>query len=64
MINTKPLKEQAAKLPEPLKSIIEMSKDSMSDQDFIDFFINLRKKGRELDNHNETKLRNEGGGIA
>lgn len=48
MINTMPLKEQ--KLPDPIKSIIEMSKDSMLEQDFIDFFINLRKKARELDN--------------
>lgn len=49
MINTKRLKEQATKLPEPLKSIIEMSKDSMPDQEFVAFFISLRKKAREID---------------
>lgn len=49
MINTKPLKEQATKFPEPLKSIIEISKDSMPDQEFVDFFIGLRKKAREID---------------
>lgn len=49
MINTKPLKEQSVKLPEPLKSIIEMSKDSMPEQEFVDFFINVRKKARVLD---------------
>jgi hypothetical protein len=49
MINTKPLKEQAVKLPEPLKSIIEMSKDSMPEQEFIGLFMGLRKKAREMD---------------
>ena len=49
MIDLKPLKQEAVKLPEPLKSIIEMSKDSMPEQEFIDFFISLRRKGRELD---------------
>ncbi len=49
MINTNPLKEQAVKLPEPLKSIIEMSKDSMPDQEFVEFFIGLRRKAREID---------------
>ena len=52
MINTKPLKEQDVKLPDPLKSIIEMSKDSMPDQEFVAFFISLRKKAREIDAHN------------
>ena len=37
MIDLKPLKQEAVKLPEPLKSIIEMSKDSMPEQEFIDF---------------------------
>ena len=54
MINTKPLKEQAIKLPEPLKSIIEISKDSMPKQEFIDFFLNLRKKSREIDGQKEA----------
>lgn len=54
MINTKPLKEQSMKLPEPLKSIIELSRDSMTDRDFVEFFISLRKKARELDATNEA----------
>ena len=49
MINTKPLKEQCVRFPEPMKSILEMAKDSMPEQEFIDFFISLRRKGRELD---------------
>ena len=49
MINTKLLKEQAVKLPEPLKSVIEMSKGSMPETDFIDFFLGLRRKAREMD---------------
>ena len=49
MIDTKPLKEQSVKFPEPLKSIIEMTKDTMPEREFIDFFISLRKKAREMD---------------
>lgn len=49
MIELKPLKEQAVKLPEPMKSILEMTKDSMPEQEFIDLFMGLRKKARELD---------------
>lgn len=49
MNGIKPLKDEATKLPEPLKSIVEMQKDGMSERDFIDFFISLRKKARELD---------------
>ena len=49
MINTKPLKEQCVRFPEPMKSILEMAKDSMQERDFVDFFINLRRKARELD---------------
>ena len=49
MIDIKPLKEQSVKFPEPLKSIIEMTKDTMPAQEFIDFFLNLRKKSREID---------------
>ena len=55
MIDTKPLKNESVKLPEPLKSIIEMSKDSMPEQEFIDFFLNLRKKSREIDGQKELK---------
>ena len=49
MIELKPLKERAVKLPEPMKSILEMTKDSMPEQEFIDLFMGLRKKARELD---------------
>ncbi len=49
MIDLKPLKNKSTKFPEPMRSIIEMSKDAMPEQEFIDFFINLRKKARELD---------------
>lgn len=49
MINIKPLKESAMNFPEPLKSIVEMSKDSMPEREFIDFFIGLRKKARQMD---------------
>ena len=55
MISLKPLKESAMKFPEPLKSIIELSKDSMPEQEFIDFFLNLRKKSREIDGQKELK---------
>jgi hypothetical protein len=49
MIDTIPLKEQSVKFSEPLKSIIEMTKDTMPEKDFVEFFIGLRKKARELD---------------
>jgi hypothetical protein len=49
VINLKPLQDDASKYGEPLKSVIEMQKDSMPEKDFIDFFIGLRKKARELD---------------
>ena len=49
MINIKPLKERATKFPEPIRSILEMQKDSMREQEFVDFFIGLRKKAREID---------------
>ena len=49
MIDIKPLKEQSMKFPEPLKSIIEMTRDKMPEREFIDLFMGLRKKARELD---------------
>lgn len=52
MISTKPLKDESTKLQEPIKSIIEMSRDAMPEKDFVDFFINLRKKAREIDTKN------------
>lgn len=53
MIDMKPLKDEAAKLQEPLRSIVEMSKNTMSESDFIDFFISMRKKAREIDSQNK-----------
>ncbi len=64
MINLKSLKSQSPKFPDPVKSILEMQKDSMQVQDFVEFFMNLRKKARELDNETEIKLKNEEGGRA
>jgi hypothetical protein len=49
MIDTRSIKEESVKFPDPLKSIIELSKDKMPEQDFIDFFISLRKKARKMD---------------
>ena len=49
MIDIKPLKEQSVKFPEPLKSIIEMTKDTMPEREFIDLIVGLRRKARELD---------------
>ena len=57
MISLKPLKESAVNFPEPMKSIIEIAKDPMSKQEFIDFFIGLRKKARELDALNRRGFR-------
>ena len=54
MIDTRSIKKQSVKFPEPLKSIIEISKDSVPEQEFIDFFINLRRKARELDAKKEA----------
>ena len=48
-INLKPFKNDAVKYPEPIKSIIEMQKDVLSANDFIDFFMGLRRKAREMD---------------
>jgi hypothetical protein len=52
MIDLRPLKSESPKLPESLKSVIEMQKGSMQDQDFVDFFIGLRRKAREIDSQN------------
>ena len=49
MIDIKPLKESASDFQEPIRSVIQMSKNEMSEQEFIDFFIGLRKKAREMD---------------
>ena len=56
MINTKPLKDSASQFPDPLKSVLEMQKDTMPEKDFIDFFISMRKKARQIDSeHKEVK---------
>lgn len=50
MIDVRPLKEQAEEqFPELIRSVIQMQKDFMREEDIVDFFINLRKKARELD---------------
>jgi hypothetical protein len=54
MINIKALKESAPEFQEPMRSVIQMSKNEMSDQDFIDFFIGLRKKARQMDSKKEA----------
>jgi hypothetical protein len=54
MIDLKPLKNESTKFPEPLKSIIEMSKDSMPEKDFVDFFISLRMRARDMDKKKEA----------
>ena len=53
MIDIKELKNEAIKFPEPLKSIIEIARNTMSPDDFIDFFIGLRQKAREIDIKNK-----------
>jgi hypothetical protein len=57
MIELRGLKNQASQFPDPLKSIVELSRDSMQEMDFIDFFINLRKKAREIDSQNSEANR-------
>jgi hypothetical protein len=49
MIDLKPMKQDALKFGEPLKSVIEMQKNTMSEGEFVDFFFGLRKKAREID---------------
>jgi len=56
MISIKPLKESASEFQEPIRSVIQMSKNEMSEQDFIDFFIELRKKAREMDNEKKEAI--------
>lgn len=53
MIDLKPLKDNATRFQEPLNSVIEMSKDKMSETEFISFFIGLRKKARDIDAKNK-----------
>lgn len=49
MIDLKPLKSEAVKFPEPLRSMVEMQKENMPPEDFIDFIMKLRQKAREMD---------------
>ena len=60
MIDLKELKNDALKFPEPLRSILQMQKETMTEQDFSEFVINLLKKARELDNRKEPWLKNNG----
>lgn len=55
MIGIKPLKDEATKLPEPLKSIVEMQKNTMQNEEFVNFFIALRRKAREIDSMEAQK---------
>jgi hypothetical protein len=54
MIDLKELKQDALKFPEPLRSILQMQKESMTEADFSEFVVNLLKKAREIDNNNEA----------
>ena len=49
MIDTRPLKNESSKFQEPLRSVIEMQRDTMPEIDFISLFMALRKKAREID---------------
>ena len=49
MIDLKHLKSEFQKYPDPLKSVLELSKDTMGNEEFVDFFISFRKKAREID---------------
>lgn len=59
MINIKALKESAPDFQEPIRSVIQMQKDSMPEQDFIDFFIGLRKKARQMDSVKKEAMKND-----
>lgn len=49
MINLKMIKGEKERFPEPLRTLIDMSPDQMEENEFINFFIKLRKKAREMD---------------
>ena len=49
MINIKELKNEALKFPEQLRSMVEMQKDKMTPEDFIDLIMKLRDKARKMD---------------
>lgn len=53
MIDLKSLKSESLKFPEPLKSVLEMQRETMSEKDFVEFFISLRKKARQIDSENK-----------
>ena len=57
MIDLKQLKSEAVKFPEPIKSIIEMSKNAMNEQEFVDWFVSLREKAREMDIKKKEEVR-------
>lgn len=56
-IDIRGLKEEAVKFLEPIKSMIQMQKDAMSVNDFIDFFITIRHKARELDANKNSEVK-------
>ncbi len=49
MINLRPLKDEAGKFPEPVRTVLDLTPDRMPQQDFLVEFFALRKKARELD---------------
>ena len=49
MIDLRPLKEKAGKYPEPLKSLIELSRNTMSEAEFLSFFEGLETRAEEID---------------
>jgi hypothetical protein len=59
MIDLKPLKNESTNFPEPLRSIIEMSRSPTSEGDFIDFFIGLRRKARQMDTVKKEAVKND-----
>ena len=57
-VDIRGFKEESIKFPEPLKSMIQMQKDFLSSDDFINFVITLRHKARELDaNKNKQEMK-------
>lgn len=54
MINLKPLKEEAGSFPEPLKSLIELSKDYVDEADFLETFLSWRRAAKEIDIHKKS----------
>lgn len=49
MIELKLLKDEAVKLPEPLKTLILTAKDQMSNEEFLVEFLKWRKTARAME---------------